>query len=99
MCVYSMIVDHYGDKWYKRIPQPWTEPAVQPSAPYVPYPVYTPVVVPQISPADIAEFYELLRKAREYDKKHGEPDCELDEKKERLKSIAKALGVKIEFSE
>jgi hypothetical protein len=38
-----------------------------------------------------------LERAREYDRKNGEPDCELDEKKQRLQKLAEELGIKIGF--
>lgn len=83
MCVYSMIADHYRQKW---------EPLVQPLI----FPQYPPVA-PAISPEEVAELRELLRKAREYDKRHSEPECELEEKKVALKKIAEALGVNVSF--
>lgn len=58
--------------------------------PYVP----TTPIVPQ---HEVDEFKRLLDRAREYDKKHGEPECELQEKKDALKQIAKVLGVDISF--
>jgi hypothetical protein len=42
---------------------------------------------------------ELLRKGKEFDAETGQPDCELDEKKEALKKVAKELGVEINFPE
>jgi len=47
----------------------------------------------------IRELEELIQKAREYDKKNNQPDCELDEKRQALKKIADDLGVKIKFLE
>ena len=90
MCVVSMVMDYYGDKWQKYTP-------LQPSIYYpvtVPQqPVYVPV--PQITPEELAEFHELLRRAREYDKKNNEPDCELESKKERIRKLAEELGVTV----
>lgn len=94
MCVYSMIVDHFGDKWDRRV-DPWRE-----ASPYrqpITEPTFPPVPKPTITPEEIAEFKELLKRAREYDKKNQEPDCELEEKKERIRKLAEELGVKIEF--
>jgi len=75
MCVYSMVVDHYHDKWWKD---------------YVPHRT-TP------SQEEIDEFYELLRRAREYDETHNQPDCGIEDKKEAMKKVADALGVEIDF--
>lgn len=82
MCVVSMVMDHYRDRW-----EPWQHKPIINVAP----------PEPQISPEEVAEFKRLLERAREYDKQHNQADCELDEKKAALKAIAKALGVNIDF--
>lgn len=103
-----MIMDHYWDKWKPYIPVPQYPNVVPitPTVPMVPLVPYTPPVpftikpdvpIPQISPAEIEEFRKLLERAREYDKKHNEPDCEIEEKKQKLRELAEQLGVKIEF--
>ena len=46
---------------------------------------------------EIEEFRKLLERAREYDRRNGEPDCELDEKRQAILAIAKQLGVEISF--
>lgn len=58
--------------------------------PAIPYP-------PMPTRQELDEFHRLLARAREYDKKHGEPDCEIEEKKAKLKAMADELGVAIEF--
>ena len=83
MCTVSMVMDHYREKW---------EPLVQPVQPWV-----IPVVVPQLSQEEIDEFRKLLDRAREYDKRHNEPDCELDEKRQAIKKLAEQLGVDVSF--
>jgi len=86
MCVVSMVIDHYRERWEPIQPQP---------QPYWPW-----IIVPQppaIAPEEVAEFRRLLERAREYDKRHAEPDCELEEKKAALKAIAEKLGVDISF--
>jgi len=60
-------------------------------------PLYYQPWVPQITPEEIEEFKKLLDRAREYDKKHNQPDCELEEKKEKLRKLSEELGVKIDF--
>lgn len=89
MCVTSMVMDHYWDKWK---PQPvWPQPApiwiehIPPPAP------------PTITKEEIEEFRRLLERAREYDRRNNEPECELDEKKQRIQKLADELGVKIDF--
>lgn len=76
MCVVSMIMDDFGDKWNGYVKQ-------------------TPIRYP--TQEEIDEFYRLLNKAREYDKKNNQPDCGIEEKKKRLQRIADELGIKIKF--
>lgn len=52
---------------------------------------------PAISQEEIEEFRKLLERAREYDRKMNQPDCELEEKRNRLKELANELGVEIAF--
>lgn len=46
---------------------------------------------------EIDEFRQLLERAREYDRKNGEPDCELQQKRQKLLDLARELGVEIDF--
>lgn len=82
MCTYSMIVDHFSEKWQRRV----DEPTLTYTVPY-----------PAITQAELDEFRELLKRAREYDKRNNEPDCELESKKERVRKLAEELGVKVDF--
>lgn len=50
---------------------------------------------PQVE--EIEDFKKLLDRAREYDKKNSEPECEMESKKLLLKSIADKLEVDISF--
>ncbi len=85
MCVVSMIMDGYHDNWGRRkLTEPWIAPPIYPSPPL-------------ITPQEVEEFKRLLERAREYDKKNHEPDCELQEKKDKLSKLAEELGVKIVF--
>jgi hypothetical protein len=109
MCVVSMVTEHYIDKWrlYPTITPitPWV-PNTLPNTPnsWPPYDkdrdnplpviIAPPIApVPQISPEEVAEFRRLLDRAREYDKKNNEPECEMTEKVALLQKIAAALGV------
>ena len=86
MCVVSMIYDHYYDKWREYFPPSHWQ------VPMMPIPQQ-----PAITPEEIVEFRKLLERAREYDKRTGQPDCELEEKRKKLKDLADQLGVKIGF--
>jgi hypothetical protein len=89
-----MVSDHFYDKWKDR---GWdtTGGSIGPLT-YPPLPSGKPLQ-PLITQEEIAEFRKLLERAREYDRKHNEPDCELAEKKKRLQDLANQLGVKIDF--
>lgn len=96
MCVVSMVMQHRYDEWNDRIrwpssPFPDTNPFGQPLVPPA------PVVVRPVTQEEVDEFRRLLERAREYDRKNNEPDCELDEKRQALKTLAKELGVDIAF--
>lgn len=83
MCVVSMVTDYYREQWEPRIPQPY----------FIPMPGSQPAV----TDAEILEFRKLLERAREYDRRTGQPDCELEEKRAALKAIAEKLGIDISF--
>lgn len=84
--------DFYGDRWRKQWPQ------VVPNVP-VPTPG-TIVLPPEISreefdalKKDVEDCKELLKRAKQYDRDHGEPDCEIDEKVALLRKVAELVGV------
>lgn len=97
MCTVSMIMDHYREKWDPLRRYPYTQPYIQP----FPVPVMAPTTTTPnpITDEEIAEFRRLLERAREYDKRNNEPDCELDEKRLALLTLAKELGIDISFIE
>lgn len=82
MCVVSMVMDHYDDSWTWR----WNQWVTSP----VPLP-------PPITPQEVEEFRRLLDRAREYDKRNNEPDCELESKRKKIRDLAKELGVVVDF--
>lgn len=85
MCVVSMVIDHQRDNWQRKWPE-----ILNPS--YIP-----PANLP--TQEEIDEFRRLLERAREYDRRNNEPDCEMDDKKRILKEMADKLGVDISFIE
>lgn len=98
MCVVSMIMDHYRDRWEPRIPRT-DDPFYYPQQQLDPkdWQQFLAPKTPAITPEEIAEFRKLLDRAREYDKRNNEPECELAEKRDAVLAIAKALGVEISF--
>lgn len=70
-------------------PIAWSK-LLQPQLPTVPKPK-------PITSEEIEEFRTLLERAREYDRKNNEPDCELQEKKQKILDLAAEHGLKIEF--
>ena len=85
-----MITDHYLDKWGKYVP---SYPTVPITAPFFPPQLPDPKELQE----QLEEFQKLITRAKEYDKKNNEPDCELDEKRQALKKIADELGIEIKF--
>lgn len=96
MCAVSMVGDFYRDKW-----------TVPGTGPLYPNPVYPPInPLGQLNPVTREEFdnlrkevldmKELLKRAKEYDEKTGQPDCEMDEKMEILRKVAKMVGVDLD---
>ena len=59
------------------------------------YPKDHPTRTP--SKEELEQLKDLLKKARKYDKRTQQPDCEMDSKKKILKDLAKELGVEITF--
>jgi hypothetical protein len=91
MCVVSMVMDHYWEKW-----QPFTRNPDPQEIPGGPQKTIYPE--PQAITADkINEFRRLLARAREYDRKHNEPECELEEKKAKIRDLAQSLGIDVSF--
>lgn len=96
MCVVSMIGDHYKELIPKRFPDFFPN-----------YPNYDPNNPPSIivnqSEVTRAEFEELkkmvlemkelLKKAKIYDEKNNEPNCEMEDKVALLKKVAELVGV------
>ncbi len=98
MCVVSMVMDNQAYEWWRRYYQP-PQP-VWPTLPNVPTvigPLLIPPNVPFPTQLEVDEFRRLLERAREYDKRNNEPDCETKEKQEKLRKMAEQLGVKIDF--
>lgn len=96
MCSYSMVADHYRAQWqptnwpYQTLPHPLSSAG---SASLV-------LNQSEVSRAefnelrrDVQQMKALLERAKEYDAKNGEPDCEMEEKVELIRKVAKLVGV------
>ncbi len=58
-------------------------------------PYKDPLIVP--SQTEIDDFHKLMDKAGKYDIEHNQPNCELEEKKQKLQNLANELGITINF--
>lgn len=99
MCVVSMVGDHYRDKWLPKYPSLPTWPDE------VPYPGSFKLepFVPGVTreefnelKKEVAEMVALLKRAKEYDERNNEPDCELEEKMALLRKVAGMVGVDLD---
>jgi len=101
-----MIMDHFNEKWQPQI-APVFPPLINPLLPSG-FNFQIPVTLTQEEvnefrklveefKKDMVEMNKLLKRAKEYDKKMNQPDCEMDEKKQKLMELAKLMGVDIEF--
>ncbi len=96
MCTYSMIADHYGNKWLDQYPGLGQQPIG------VPFqglgPIFQGVSQAEFDALkkEVADLKELLIKAKEYDARTGQPDCESEDKTAILRAVAKLVGIDIE---
>ena len=94
MCVVSMIGDQWGHKY--------TDPRERPG--FVPNPY--PGIINRMANsqtvtkeefdklrADVEELKQLLKAAKAYDERTNQKDCEVEEKVELLRRVAKLVGV------
>jgi hypothetical protein len=95
MCTVSMVGDFYSDKWRDRYNTLPTNPFLN-----LPGSGMGGYGIGGISreefdalKREVADMKELLKRAKAYDEKNGEPDCELDEKVALLRRVAQLVGV------
>jgi hypothetical protein len=100
MCAVSMA----GDYWRDQLPQkpyyPGIQPFIHPSGGAV---SGLPPLMHQVTKAefdalkrDVEELKKLLTAAKKYDEAVGEPDCEVEDKVELIKKVAKLVGVSMD---
>lgn len=94
MCVYSMIGDHYNDKWRERYPQVFPTTGTD-STVNINYISVSREEFDELK-RDVAEMKELLKRAKIYDEEHGQPDCQVEEKIALLRKIAELVGIDLE---
>jgi hypothetical protein len=105
MCSVSMVSDFYRDTLPGRYPG-ITTPGIYPGTSPAPYSPPGPVIIHQQSPIsreefdalrrDVLDMKELLKRAKDYDERNGEPDCEIDEKVAFLRKVAALVGVDLD---
>lgn len=85
MCVVSMIGDHFNQKWNR------------------PYYQEMFTNIPEVNrkefedlKAEVEEMKVLLTRAKEYDERNNEPNCEIEEKMTLLRKIADLVGVNLD---
>ncbi len=89
MCVYSACGDAFYDKW-KDVP-PYT-----PYNPFKNIPSSYPPFIPEepksgriLTKEEIELLEKLLQKAKEFDEANGLKDCEMEEKKQKIRDLCK----------
>ncbi len=82
MCVVSMVMDHYTEKWFRPYQIDFSNPPTRQEFDDL--------------KKDVLEMRELLKRAKIYDEENGQKDCELEEKKEIIRKVAEAVGIDIE---
>jgi hypothetical protein len=85
MCTVSMVADHYQDKW-RHIYDQYTSPT---------YVGPTRAEFDALK-KEVEDLKALLKRAKEYDVRNNEPDCEIAEKMEVLRKIAQLVGISLD---
>jgi hypothetical protein len=95
-----MIIDHIYEKW-QPIPMPvWTPALPAQPVPMPAYPPAQPYVAPKLpTHEEVDDFRRLYERAKEYDRRTGQPDCELEQKRKLIKELAERLGVDVSFAD
>ena len=90
MCAVSMIGDHYTQKWQQGAGGAGGFGTTQI--------VYPPPSREEFDALkkEVLDMKELLKRAKEYDEKTHQKDCETEQKLELLRQVAKAVGVDLE---
>lgn len=105
MCVVSMVGDHFGHEW-RKITQPgdstleWIKglPNTNPDPSYWQPHLSAPISHEQFNrlKTQVESMKALLRLAVDYDKRTGQPGCEIEEKIARLRQVAEAFKINLD---
>lgn len=87
MCVVSMVGDHYNDKWNNQPFYPQGQPQIQWSPTQAEFDALK---------REVEEMKALLKRAKEYDERNNEPNCELEEKMATLRKIAELVDISLD---
>ncbi len=93
MCVVSMVGEVYTEKW-----SPYLQPGIGTSvhtSTFLDLQGVSRLEFDQLK-REVEDLKRLLVAAREYDKTHGQPDCEVEEKMALLRKMAELVGVLLE---
>ena len=93
MCVVSNVGDDWSKRWPNNPVNPWKD--TNPWWEQIGVPAPSPVSREEFDALkkEMEELKKLLKAAKEYDEKTGQPDCHMDEKVELIKKIAELVGV------
>ena len=95
MCTVSMIIDHTQDLWKHRYPGVWPTAPLPGTYPD-PFQPFTPPINRQEFDAlkrEVEDLKKLLVKAKKYDEETNQKDCEMADKVELIKRVARLVGV------
>lgn len=100
MCVVSMTGDFFDQRWRRDFP--WIYPSPSPTddktTPVNPFPITNAPSQKEFEDLkrEVQLLKELLQKSKEYDEKNNEPDCEIEAKMQKLREIAKIVGIDLD---
>lgn len=85
MCTVSMVGDHFNE-WFK-------QPQYQQT--FTHFPEVTKAEFEKLK-NDVEQMRQLLIRAKLYDEKNNEPNCEIEEKMATLRKIAELVGINLD---
>ena len=92
MCAVSVIGDHYIDKWGLGKPNT-SEPLIWPN--FIERDTPTKQEFEDLE-KEVLDMKQLIKKAKKYDKESGQPDCEIEDKMDFFRKVAKLVGVDLD---